>query len=268
LIKINCASIPADLFESEFFGHAKGAFTGALSDRQGRYEAAHNGTLFLDEVGEIPLKLQAKLLRLLQEGEFERVGENTTRRADVRIIAATNQDLKGLVAQKRFRHDLYYRINVFPIEVPPLRNRTEDIALLASHFLKWSAKRLNCPTPQLTQAHIGIMEQYPWPGNIRELQNIIERAVIVSRSRFGFHLPDLLAHEMFASTQAPTPSAGETAIFTEAQMKQSERDNIHAALQRCNWKVYGPGGAAELLEMKPTTLSSRMKSMRLIRRTR
>ncbi len=265
LIKINCASIPADLFESEFFGHAKGAFTGALSDRKGRYEAAHGGTLFLDEVGEIPLALQAKLLRLLQEGEFERVGENTTRRADVRIIAATNQDLKGLVAEKRFRHDLYYRINVFPIEVPPLRSRTEDITLLARYFLNLSAKRLNCPMPQLSRVDIDAMGQYAWPGNIRELQNMIERAVIVSRSRFGFHLPDLLAHEMFASTQAPAASAGEPAIFTEAQMKQRERDNILAALERCHWKVYGPGGAAELLEMKPTTLSSKIKALRLAR---
>jgi transcriptional regulator with GAF, ATPase, and Fis domain len=265
LIKINCASIPADLFESEFFGHAKGAFTGALADRKGRYEAAHGGTLFLDEVGEIPLKLQVKLLRLLQEGEFERVGENRTRQADVRIIAATNQELKRLVAEKRFRHDLYYRLNVFPIEAPPLRSRTEDIVILARHFLKASANRLNCPTPPLTRDHISAMEQYPWPGNIRELQNIIERAVIVSRSRFGFHLPDLLAQEMFASTQAPAASAGEPAIFTEAQMKKRERDNILAALERCKWKVYGPGGAAELLKMKPTTLSSRIKAMRLIR---
>jgi transcriptional regulator with GAF, ATPase, and Fis domain len=268
LIKINCASIPADLFESEFFGHAKGAFTGALSDRKGRYEAAHGGTLFLDEVGEIPLALQAKLLRLLQEGEFERVGENKTRRADVRIIAATNQDLKGLVAEKRFRHDLYYRINVFPIEVPPLRSRTEDISILARYFLNLSARRLNCPIPQLSRADIDAMEQYAWPGNIRELQNMIERAVIVSRSRFGFHLPDLLAHEMFASTQAPTASAGKPAIFTDAQMKQRERDNILAALDRCHWKVYGPGGAAELLEMKPTTLSSKIKAMRLARSAR
>ena len=265
LIKINCASIPADLFESEFFGHAKGAFTGALSDRKGRYEAAHGGTLFLDEVGEIPLALQAKLLRLLQEGEFERIGENTTRRADVRIIAATNQELKILVAEKRFRHDLYYRINVFPIEVPSLRSRTEDIAILTRHFLHWSAKRLNCPTPKLTRADISAMEQYAWPGNIRELQNLIERAVIVSRSRFGFHLPDLLTREMFTSTQAPVASAGEPVIFTEAQMKQRERDNILAALELCHWKVYGPGGAAELLEMKPTTLTSRMKALRLAR---
>ncbi|MEJ2410990.1 MAG: sigma 54-interacting transcriptional regulator, partial [Novosphingobium sp.] len=265
LIKINCASIPADLFESEFFGHAKGAFTGALSDRKGRYEAAHGGTLFLDEVGEIPLALQVKLLRLLQEGEFERVGENTTRRADVRIVAATNQDLKCLVAEKRFRHDLYYRINVFPIEVSPLRSRTGDISILARYFLNMSAKRLNCPTPKLTRTDISAMEQYSWPGNIRELQNLIERAVIVSRSRFGFHLPDLLAREMFTSTLAPAASAGEPAIFTEAQMKQRERDNILAALERCHWKVYGPGGAAELLEMKPTTLSSKIKAMRLAR---
>jgi transcriptional regulator with GAF, ATPase, and Fis domain len=268
LIKINCASIPAELFESEFFGHARGAFTGAVSDRKGRYEAAHGGTLFLDEVGEIPLKLQAKLLRLLQEGEFERVGENKTRRADVRIIAATNQDLKGLVAEKRFRHDFYYRINVFPIEVPPLRSRTEDIAILARHFLKGAAKRLNCSMPQFTRAHLSAMEDYPWPGNIRELQNIIERAVIVSRSRSDFHLSDLLTHEIFPSTQTPAATAGESAILTEAQMKQRERANILAALERCLWKVYGPGGAAELLEMKPTTLSSKIKAMRLARPTR
>jgi transcriptional regulator with GAF, ATPase, and Fis domain len=265
LIKINCASIPAELFESEFFGHAKGAFTGALSDRQGRYEAAHRGSLFLDEVGEIPLGLQAKLLRLLQEGEFERVGENTTRSADVRIIAATNQDLQGLVAAKRFRQDLYYRVNVFPIIVPALRSRTEDIVVLAKHFLRWSAGRLKCPTPELTRAHIRAMEAYPWPGNIRELQNIIERALIVSRSQSGFHLPDNLAHEPLATPEAPVTGTGELAILTEAEMKQRECDNIRAALERCHWKVYGPRGAAELLGMKPTTLSSRIKAMRLRR---
>jgi transcriptional regulator with GAF, ATPase, and Fis domain len=261
LIKINCASIPAQLFESEFFGHAKGAFTGAVANRKGRYEAADKGTLFLDELGEIPLTLQPKLLRLLQEGEFERVGENTTRRADVRIIAATNQDLKGLVAKNRFRHDLYYRINVFPIEVPPLRNRKEDIAILARHFLKSSAKRLNCTIPQLTRAHTAALEGYPWPGNVRELQNIIERAVIVSRSQPGFHLPDLLAHEMSPCTKPTVAAQGAPTIWTEAQMRRRDRNNIIAALEQCRWKVYGPGGAAELLEMKPTTLYSKIKAM-------
>ena len=170
LVRVNCASIPAELYESEFFGHVKGAFTSAVSDRAGRFELADGGTLFLDEVGEIPLALQSKLLRVLQEGEFERVGDEQTQHVDVRIVAATNQDLKNQIEANQFREDLYYRLNVFPIEVSPLRQRTEDIAALAAHFVEMSARKLNRPRPRLTQANILTLERYDWPGNIRELQ--------------------------------------------------------------------------------------------------
>jgi len=181
LIKVNCASIPRELYESEFFGHSRGAFTGATRDRAGRFEAADGGTLLLDEVGDIPLELQSKLLRVLQEGQFERVGEAATRQVDVRIVAATNRDLKKEVAARRFRQDLFYRLNVFPIELEPLARRKEDIPLLAAHFLKQSAARLNCSAARLTQANLLALQRYEWPGNVRELKNIIERAVILSR---------------------------------------------------------------------------------------
>jgi len=179
LIRVNCASIPRELYESEFFGHVKGAFTGALKDRAGRFEVADGGTLFLDEVGEIPLDLQSKLLRVLQEQQYERVGDEKTRQVDVRIIAATNRDLQKEVEAGRFRQDLYYRLNVFPIEVAPLRRRKEDIPLLASHLLEHAARKLNCAQPRLTKAHVIKLQSYDWPGNVRELQNVIERAVII-----------------------------------------------------------------------------------------
>ena len=181
LVPVNCSCIPKDLYESEFFGHARGAFTSAVKDRVGRFEAAAGGTLFLDEIGEIPLELQSKLLRVLQEKCYERVGEEKTRRADVRIVAATNQDLKMEVAAGRFREDLYYRLNVFPMELAPLRDRVEDIPLLAAHFVELSLRELGCPRPRLTQAGIEALQNYDWPGNIRELRNVIERAVIFAR---------------------------------------------------------------------------------------
>jgi transcriptional regulator with GAF, ATPase, and Fis domain len=184
LIRVNCACIPKELYESEFFGHAKGAFTGAVKDRIGRFEAAAGGTLFLDEIGEIPLELQSKLLRVLQEKCYERLGEARTRRTDVRIVAATNRDLKREVAAGRFREDLYYRLNVFPIRVAPLRERREDIPLLASHFIELSVKELGCPRPKLTQAGLQTLQAYDWPGNIRELRNLIERAAILVVAEF------------------------------------------------------------------------------------
>ena len=190
MVKCNCASIPRELYESEFFGHAKGAFTGAISDRAGRFQLADGGTLFLDEVGEIPLDMQSKLLRVLQEGEFERVGEERTQRVDVRIVAATNRDLKQEIEAKRFREDLYYRLNVFPIQIAPLRERKEDISVLAAHFVDLSARNLNRAPPRLTQGNILQLQRYDWPGNIRELQNVIERAVITSvKGRLRFDLP-------------------------------------------------------------------------------
>src|SRR6201999_1927728 len=180
LIKVNCAAVPRELYESEFFGHARGAFTGALRDRAGRFELADGGTLFLDEVGEIPLELQAKLLRVLQEGELERVGEERTRKINVRLIAATNGDLRAEAEAGRFRQDLYYRLSVFPVELPPLRKRADDIPLLAEHFLALAARKLGRPKLRLTLAHVQQLQQYPWPGNVRELQHVIERAAITA----------------------------------------------------------------------------------------
>jgi transcriptional regulator with GAF, ATPase, and Fis domain len=182
LVKVNCACIPRELFESEFFGHVRGSFTGALRDRVGRFQLADRGTLFLDEIGEIPLELQSKLLRVLQEGEFERVGDDHTRRVNVRVIAATNQDLERQVEAGRFREDLFFRLGVFPVKVPPLRNRAEDIPLLAASFLEQIARRMQRNAPVLTRENIDELTRYPWPGNVRELQNVIERAVILARN--------------------------------------------------------------------------------------
>ena len=263
MIRVNCASIPRELYESEFFGHVKGAFTGAVKDRAGRFELAHEGTLFLDEVGEIPLELQSKLLRVLQEGTFERVGDERTRNTDVRIIAATNRDLKQEVEAGRFREDLYYRLNVFPIDVPPLRKRKEDVPLLATHFLELAARKLNHPKPKLSQANMNQLQTYSWPGNVRELQNVIERAIITSQSsKLKFDLPT-------GSTSLETPTlpprnqeAGKR-VLTFEEIKQLERSNIIAALEQTGGKVFGKGGAAELLNTRPTTLASRIKRMGL-----
>ena len=232
LIRVNCASIPKDLYESEFFGHAKGAFTGALKDRAGRFEAADGGTLFLDEVAEIPLDLQSKFLRVLQEKQYERVGEERTRSVNVRIIAATNRSLKQEVDEGRFRQDLYYRLNVFPIEVAPLRRRKDDVPPLATHFLKQAAQRLKLRIPRLTRAHITELQSYDWPGNVRELQNVIERAVILAQSgSLHFELPmaggPVLA-PISALAEVSTTENGQ--ILTEAELRQRERNNVLAAL--------------------------------------
>ncbi len=265
MIKVNCASIPKELYESEFFGHVKGAFTGAVKDRAGRFQLADGGTLFLDEIGEVPLDMQGKLLRVLQEGTFERIGDEKTRTADVRIIAATNRSLKEEVADKRFREDLYYRLNVFPIEVPPLRERREDIPLLASRFLALASRKLNLPQARLTQANIAELKNYDWPGNVRELQNVIERAVIISRGgKLLLQLSGVGAGKKARPKPAPEPAAEpvrENAVLTEEEMQAKERANIVNALNRSNWKIAGKGGAAELLGIKPTTLNSRIKKM-------
>ena len=262
LVRVNCASIPRELYESEFFGHAKGAFTGAMKDRAGRFQAADGGTLFLDEVGEIPLEMQSKLLRVLQEGEYERVGEETTRKVNVRVIAATNRKLAQEVEARRFRQDLYYRLNVFPIEVPPLRNRKEDIPLLATTFMAHARKKLNCTGRELLQSEVLKLQAYHWPGNVRELQNVIERAVISSRcGSVKFDLPVPQANG--ASPKPPIKKPGDTLneILTEEDMRLREKNNIEMALKQTDWKIYGNGGAAELLEIKPTTLLSRIKKM-------
>jgi len=254
LIRVNCAAIPEELFESEFFGHAKGAFTGALQDRPGRFELADGGTLFLDEVGEIPLHLQGKLLRVLQEQQFERVGEARTRDVDVRIISATNRDLMQLVSEGRFREDLYYRLNVFPIESVPLRRRKEDIPLLAMHFLERAQQRANKQGLQITNAAMEILCRYDWPGNIRELENVIERQVILARDRI-LRFDGLLTAEPLPEL----PSGKDEQILTQQELVQLERENTLQALKRCGGKVSGPGGAAELLGVKATTLMSRLK---------
>src|SRR3954470_10758678 len=253
LIKVNCAAVPRELYESEFFGHARGAFTGALRDQAGRFELADGGTLFLDEVGEIPLDLQAKLLRVLQEGELERVGEERTRKVDVRIVGATNRELRAEAEAGRFRQDLYYRLSVFPVELPPLRKRPEDVALLAEHFLALAARKLGRPVPRLTLAAVRQLQQYAWPGNVRELQHVIERAVITAENgRLAIDLPT-------GETGGPSPSArpgpaAASRVLTDAEVRKLEADNIRAALKQANGKVSGPGGAAELLGLKPTTL--------------
>jgi PAS domain S-box-containing protein len=267
LIRVNCAAIPRDLFESEFFGHVKGAFTGALKDRTGRFELANGGSIFLDEVGEIPLELQSKLLRVLQEGQFERVGEEKTRSVDVRVVAASNRDLKADVDAKRFREDLFFRLNVFPIEAAPLRRRIEDIPLLAAHFIALICRRLNRPEPRLTQANTRQLQTYRWPGNIRELQNVIERAIIVSKgNRLQFNLPGMDVGRDTASKVSGEYAAA-SIPFTETERLARDRANILEALRLANGKISGENGAAELLGIKPTTLASRMKALDIKKQT-
>lgn len=261
LVTVNCAAVPRELYESEFFGHARGAFTGALRDRAGRFEIADGGTLFMDEVGEIPLDLQSKLLRVLQEGELERVGEDRTLRVNVRLIAATNRDLRKEAEAGQFRQDLYYRLGVFPIELPPLRRRKEDIPQLAEHFLQISARKIGTAKPQLSQANVQQLQQYDWPGNVRELQHVIERAVIISTSgKLKLELPT----QRTALSTAETVKTNAGSVRTDAQIRQLEADNIHAALRAANGKIAGPGGAAQLLGLNPTTLASRIKSLGII----
>lgn len=260
----NCASIPKELYESEFFGHVKGAFTGAFKDRIGRFEAANSGTLFLDEIGEIPLDLQSKLLRALQEKQYERVGDDQTKRVDVRIIAATNRDLKEEVAAGRFREDLYYRLNVFPLQVASLRQRHEDIPLLAKHFVDLVVMETKCAKPRLTAAGIATLQNYDWPGNIRELRNVIERAVILARGGpLEFDLPITGLPPQVGTSAEEEKAAPE--FFTEPEMLRRERDNLVVVLERTGWKIKGADGAAELLGVKPTTLLSRIKKMGLRR---
>ena len=263
LVKVNCAAIPHELFESEFFGHVRGAFTGAHRDRVGRFELADGGTIFLDEVGEIPLTLQGKLLRVLQEKEFERVGDDKTRKVDVRVIAATNKDLESAVEAGEFREDLYYRLSVFPVQVPPLRKRGDDVVQLAAHFLDQVCRQFGRPCPPLTPGQIDALRRYDWPGNVRELKNVIERAVILSRGsalRLDLSLPE--AGPGGASSPAAPAAAGPApGIVTEAQMREQQRHNINAALQAAGGRISGKGGAAELLGIKPTTLADRMRSL-------
>ncbi|MBL8150255.1 MAG: sigma 54-interacting transcriptional regulator [Blastocatellia bacterium] len=264
LVKVNCASIARELFESEFFGHVRGAFTGAVRDRIGRFQLADGGTLFLDEVGEIPLELQSKLLRVLQEGTFERVGEDRTRKVNVRIVAATNRDLRREVTAGNFRQDLFFRLSVFPIEVPPLRERKEDIPLLVSYFIKQASLQAKCGRLKVSEQQMEMLKSYSWPGNVRELQNVIERAMILSRCgtqplNFNLIIPNENREGSFE--MIPDEAPGATTFVTEQEWQQRERENLLAALKAADWKIYGVGGAAQLLKMKPTTLSSRLKAM-------
>ncbi len=265
LVKVNCASIPTELFESEFFGHVKGAFTGAYKDRVGRFQLADGGSIFLDEVGEIPLELQGKLLRVLQESEFERVGEDVTRTVDVRVIAATNRDLDALIESGEFREDLYYRLSVFPIDVPPLRERGDDVVRLAQEFLRQTCKAFGREQMSLTRAQAETLRRYNWPGNVRELKNVIERAVILSRGktlRLDLSMPD------DSATIDPTPTTPtDDDVLTENALRALEIDNTKKALARTNWRVSGSGGAAELLGVRPTTLADRMRKWGLKRPT-
>ena len=269
LVRVNCAAVPRELFESEFFGHAHGAFTGAVRDRVGRFELADGGTLFLDEVGEIPLELQGKLLRVLQEGTFERVGESRTHRVNVRVVSATNRDLRREVEAGRFREDLYYRLAVFPIELPPLRERRGDIGTLAAHFLELSERKLGKKSLRLTNRDVQALERYAWPGNVRELASVVERAAILARDG-RLAIPGVLDRATAAVAPVPSRPASAPAptleIETERDRKLRERANIEAALAACGGKVYGPGGAAELLGMRPTTLASRIRVLGLVRR--
>jgi len=250
-VKLNCAAIPLGLLESELFGHEKGAFTGAIAQKTGRFELADKGTLFLDEVGDIPLELQAKLLRVLQEQEFERLGSNRTHKVDVRLIAATHRDLPAMVKQGRFREDLYYRLKVFPINVPALRQRTEDIPKLVSHFTALHARRMNKKIDEIPSETMNALLRYGWPGNVRELQNFIERAVILSpHSVLRAPISEL---EPFNShRESNVPMSG---------LAQVERDHILHALEASNWVIGGRNGAAERLGMKRTSLVYRMKKL-------
>ena len=256
LIRVNCAAIPHELFESEFFGHIKGAFTGALKNRAGRFELADNGTLFLDEVGEIPLDLQSKLLRVLQEGQFERIGDEKTKKIDVRIIAATNKDLKLMVEENKFREDLYYRLNVFPIESPPLRKRKHDTPLLAKYFIDINCKKYKRKKILLSKEDILQLESYQWPGNIRELQNVIERAVIISQNNIlELNLPGV--NKPQGVIEPNTSSLGRP--YNEDERLEQDKINIQMALELSNGKISGEDGAAQLLGIKSTTLASRIK---------
>jgi transcriptional regulator with GAF, ATPase, and Fis domain/GNAT superfamily N-acetyltransferase len=258
LVKVNCGSIPRELFESEFFGHVRGSFTGAVRDRTGRFQLADGGTLFLDEVGEIPLDQQAKLLRVLQDGEFERVGDDVTRRVNVRVLGATNRDLEKEVADGRFRLDLFYRLGVFPIEMPPLRNRQEDIPDLVGHFVRQCCARLHVAIPRVPVRELDRARQYDWPGNIRELQNVVERGVLLAR---GGTLEMPLPAHCAEAVVPPVSSHDDEEILSRRQWEDLERTNILRALRQSGFRLYATGGAAERLGINAGTLASRLKKL-------
>ena len=251
-IKLNCAAIPSGLLESELFGHERGAFTGAIMRKAGRFEVADKGTLFLDEVGDIPLELQPKLLRVLQEHEFERLGSTRTQQVDVRVVAATHRDLKQMVAEGTFRDDLYYRLHVFPLPVPPLRERREDIPLLVRHFVDEYARRMNRRIETIPPQAVEAFRSYSWPGNVRELQNFIERAVILS--------PGSVLRAPIADLKSPAVHTPKSELST---LEEMEREHVQRALRASNWMIGGPNGAAARLGMKRTTLAYRIRKLNI-----
>jgi transcriptional regulator with GAF, ATPase, and Fis domain len=255
-IKLNCAAIPFDLLESELFGHEKGAFTGAIAQKIGRFEMADKGTLFLDEIGDIPLALQPKLLRVLQEQEFERLGSGRTHQVDVRLVAATHRNLTSMVKRNEFRSDLYYRLNVFPVLLPPLRTRSEDIPALVAHFVEIFGRKMGKPIENIPEETLSALSSYSWPGNVRELQNLIERAVILANDG------------VLPNTLPPTGTEVITVSPTQPTLKDSERALILRTLEAAGWLIGGPAGAAAKLGLKRTTLISKMKKLGISRPNR
>jgi formate hydrogenlyase transcriptional activator len=267
-VKLNCAAIPTGLLESELFGHEKGAFTGATAQRIGRFEVAHGGTIFLDEIGEVPLELQTKLLRVLQEREFERLGSSRTLRTDARLIAATNRDLEAMVSEQKFRSDLFFRLNVFPVHMPPLRERDGDIPLLVRHFAQQFSRRMNKTIETIPSATMDALCRYHWPGNIRELQNVIERAVIISTGpALSVDVADLKYPKVGQAVEKNVVSKSQTNGALHDILEQSERQQILKALEQCNWVVAGPKGAAAQLGMKRSTLQQRIRKLGIARRS-
>ena len=268
LVLVNCAAIPANLIESEFFGHERGAFTGAVMRREGRFALARGGTIFLDEIGELPLELQPKLLRVLQEGEFEPLGSSKTVKVDVRVIAATHRDLKRMAADGKFGEDLYFRLNVFPVRIPPLRERGRDVELLAGAFVQRFARRMGRRVDPLSDDQLKLLRDYDWPGNVRELQNVIERAVILTAGR-DLQLQRAMAGFTTPSVETAVPCAGKSTeanrVLTADELQQVERANLIRALESCGWRIAGDSGAARLLGVPPSTFSSRMKALKVQR---
>src|SRR6266403_215067 len=268
-VKINCAAIPSGLLESELFGHERGAFTGAVNQKIGRFELADRGTLFLDEVGDIPLELQPKLLRVLQEQEFERLGGNRTQRVDVRVVAATNSDLSSRVAERAFRSDLFYRLNVFPIQIPALRERAEDLPLLVRYFVQRFSRQLNKDVEYIPADAMDALAQYSWPGNVRELENLIERAVLLSPGKeLRIPFAELKSPSISGTAPATDPSSSCTSLVSSTSisasistLEEAERQHILRALKQTQWRIAGPKGAAVLLDIKRTTLQARMRKL-------
>ncbi len=253
-VKLNCAAIPSGLLESELFGHQKGAYTGAISDRVGRFELASGGTVFLDEIGEVPLELQPKLLRILQEREFERLGSSKTLRTDARLIAATNRDLEAMVEAGTFRADLFYRLNVFPIHVPPLRERPEDVPLLVRHFVQQLGRKTRKTVETIPSETMAALQRYDWPGNIRELQNLLERALILSTGPV-LHVP----------LDGLRSRSGATPAVVPRTLREAEREHVLAVLESAGWVLGGPNGAAARLGLNRSTLQFRLKKLGLVR---